>query len=185
MRMRLVGLLALCGVACANTPDVAPRSYLDEQTAATITVVADPWIFARAPAGATLDQRDFLNLYAIDVNRMGDHRQYFAVLQSLTQTNPGGRELPAPTLELRTGADVVSFSPAAESPRDLGVAQPVAQTYTLTSRWWYFRVDKNVLAKVAASAEVQAALVFDGVRASYVLWRDGSAAAAAFTSALP
>jgi hypothetical protein len=185
MRMQIAWLLSLFGVACASTPSVAPRAYLDGETAATITVVADPWIFSRESAAATIDQRDFLNIHAIDVNRMGDHKQYFAVLQSLPLTDAEGRELSPPTLELRTGDEVVSFSPAGEKPRDLGLAQPVARAYSLTSRWWYFPVDKETLAEIATSADMQAALVSDGVRRPYVLWRDGRAEAAAFTSELP
>jgi hypothetical protein len=185
MRTRIAWLWALLGVACASTPGVTPRSYLDQQTAATITVAADPWIFSSERANTNPDQRDFLNLYAIDVNRMGDHRQYFAVLQSLPLTDAEGRELPPPALELRTAGEFLALSPSAESPRDLGVGQPVAQAYTLASIWWYYRVDRNALAMLTRSSELQAALVFNGVRAPYVLWRDGSAAAAAFTSALP
>ena len=186
MRMRITGLLSLVLIClgCADAPSVAPRAYLDERTAATITVVAEPWIFAREDANATIDQRDVLNLYAINVNRMGDHRQYFAALQSLPPRDAEGREL-SPTLELRVGGEVVSFSPSAENPHELGVAQPVAKAYTLGSRWWFFPVRKDVLAGIATSADVQAALVFDGVRKPYVLWRDGRAEAEAFMSALP
>ena len=63
-----------------------PRAYLDEETAATITIVAEPWIFTGEQVGASLNDRDYLNMFAIDVNRMGDHRQYLAVLQSMPPT---------------------------------------------------------------------------------------------------
>src|SRR5262245_32988080 len=84
MCMRIAGaiVLALVMAGCATTRPAGPREYLDEQTAATITVVSDPWIFTRERFGAKVDEQDFLNLYGIDVNRQGDHRQYIAVLQS-------------------------------------------------------------------------------------------------------
>src|SRR5262245_6154305 len=73
----ITGLLTTL-LGCAATPSTAPREYVDEQTAATITVAADPLVFAQ---DATAIGRDFLNIYAIDVNRMGHHQQYLAVMQ--------------------------------------------------------------------------------------------------------
>ncbi|MGH8175549.1 MAG: hypothetical protein ACREV5_04730 [Steroidobacter sp.] len=185
MRTVSTALLLLICVACTSTPGTAPREYLDEQTAATITVVADPWIFSRERTNETADQRDFLNVYAIDVNRMGDHKQYFAVLQSLPLVDSQGRELPAPTLQLRTSADVLSLEPTPEEPRKLGLARPVAESYSLTSKWWYFPVDRQTLASVATSGDVQATLVVGETQTPYVLWRDGRAEVEELTSVLP
>src|SRR5512138_2777902 len=71
--------LSLC--TCGTERVVTPREYLDERTAATITVVRDPWIFTRGTVRASSGEyRDFLHLYAVDVNRMGEHKQYLAAL---------------------------------------------------------------------------------------------------------
>jgi hypothetical protein len=185
MRAVDAALLSLMCVACASTPDVKPREYLDEQTAATITVVAEPWIFSRERTNATLDERDYLNIHAIDVNRMGDHRQYFAVLQSLPLVDAAGRETPPPQLQLRAGEEIVTLESARDDSRALGLAQPVAQSYTAASKWWYFPVDKHTLARISRAQDVQASLVAGEVRAPYVLWRDGRAEAAALAAALP
>src|SRR5262245_7346855 len=106
--MRIAGavVLLLLVTGCTMTRPVGPREYLDEKTAATITVVSDPWIFTRERFGTAVDQNDFLNVYAIDVNRQGDHRQYLAVLQSvpLKEAEAQGPAPAAPQLELRMGA---------------------------------------------------------------------------------
>lgn len=155
--------------ACAGQRTVTPKEYLDEQTAATIRVVADPWIFTR---DRTADQRDFLNLYAIDVNRMGDHRQYIALLQWLPVDSASATE--SPMLELKAGERVIALRPTTEDPRKLGIAQPIAQSYS-SSKWWYFPVDKEVLSALASSQDLQATFVRGAERIPYAIWRDGRA----------
>src|SRR4029450_12901120 len=103
MRSAAAVMLMLVVAGCSTSRPAGPREYLDEKTAATITVVADPWIFTREHFGAAVDANDFLNLYAIDVNRMGDHRQYLAVLQTIPLAMEVNVAPSAPQLELRMG----------------------------------------------------------------------------------
>lgn len=182
MRMILpaVALLLLSGCA-ANV--VTPREYLDEETAATITVVADPWIFTGEQMGASLNDRDYLNMFAIDVNRMGTHRQYLAVLQSIPPAALAAA--PSPTLELRGGGQTVSLQPTTEEPRKLGIAKPVAPSYSMDAKWWYFPVDKQLLGTVARAKDLQATMVAADKRLAYVMWRDGSEEITELTAVLP
>jgi hypothetical protein len=185
MRVTPLALLALACAGCASAPEQPLREYLDEQTAATIKVVAEPWIFSRERTNERSDERDYLNVYAIDVNRMGDHQQYLAVLQSSPLRDAAGRDTPPPTLQLKAGGEQLSFEPSREDPRELGVAQPVAQSFTYEARWWYYSVDRPTLARIAQAQDVEVALAAGDARAAYVLWRDGSAEAAALSSAIP
>lgn len=185
--MRTIQLLlasVLCA-ACASAPDVSPREYLDEQTAATIKVVAEPWIFSRERTNASVDQRDFLNVYAVNVNRMGDHKQYLAVLQSQPTLDERGGELPPPRLQLQTGGEVIELTPKLEDPKQFGVAQPIAPSYSLSSKWWWYPTDKATLGRIASAQNLQVALAAGETRTAYVLWRDGRAEAAAMTAVLP
>ena len=122
--MRKIAMLGLMAVlaGCA-TPSTAPREYLDEQTAATITVVADPWIFTRKNAPPQLD---FFNLYAIDVNRMGDHKKYFVVVHYWPGAEFDGGA--PPTLVLSGGGQELKLAPASEDARQLGIAQAARQS---------------------------------------------------------
>jgi hypothetical protein len=185
MRTSTFALLALTCVGCAGAPEQPLREYLDEQTSATITVVAEPWIFSRERTNERLDERDYLNVYAIDVNRMGDHRQYLAVLQSSPLRDVSGRAAAPPALQLRATGEALTFEPAKDDPRELGISQAIAQSYTYESRWWYYPVDQRTLARIASWRDLQAALVAGDVQAAYILWRDGSAEAAALASAIP
>jgi hypothetical protein len=183
--MRAIGLLLLVGLlsACTATSVTAPREYLDERTAATITVVKDPWIFTREQDAAVNTQhRDFLHLYAIDVNRMGDHRQYFAVLQAVPPENVAGVR---PTLELTSGEHATVLEATQADPRELGIAHPIAESYTLAATWWYFPVDKQTLATIANTRELHAAMIANDQRIPYVLWRDGREELSELTAVLP
>src|SRR4051812_33031709 len=141
--MRLLALAVSLGlVACATPHSATPREYLDEQTAATIKVVSDPWIFTPERTSSAVDTHDYLNVYAIDVNRMGDHRQYLAVLKAWAGDGNS-------TLELTTSEGSVKLQPAAQSARELGIAQPIASAFAYDATWRYFPVNKELLAKLA------------------------------------
>src|SRR5512138_3350837 len=109
MRSVLPLLLAVCLCACGTERATAPREYLDERTAATITVVKHPWIFTRGSVRpGSSRHREFLHLYAIDVNRMGEHEQYIAALHSYPTDGTIDASAP-PTLELKAGDWLASF----------------------------------------------------------------------------
>lgn len=179
MRFLCAALLTSLFAGCVSAPATSPREYLDEQTAATITAVRQPWIFTRVQNVGSA-QRDFLHLYAIDVNRMGDHRQYIAALQS-SADDPALH----PSLELTAGGHTHRLAASAQDPRDIGIAQPIAESYTLTSAWWFFPVDKQTLAKLANARDLSAQLILGDERISYALWRDGRDELSELTAVLP
>lgn len=184
MRIVLLFMPMMSLVACSTERVIAPREYLDEHTAATITVVKDPWIFTRESVRAGSGQyRDFLHLYAIDVNRMGDHKQYIAALHSLTGDS-GSTDAPA-TLELETRSGTMRLQASTAQPKELGIVQPIAPSYALDATWFYFSVDKHTLATIANTAEMDAALVWNGERIDYALWRDGREELSELTAVLP
>jgi hypothetical protein len=179
MRVVSAALLSSFLLGCASVPEDAPREYLDEQTAATITAVKEPWIFTREQNVAN-EQRDFLHLYAIDVNRMGDHRQYIAALQS-SASNPAVRRV----LQLTAGGQTHRLEALAQSPREIGIAQPIAESYTLTSAWSFFPVDRQTLVALASARDLHAQMIVGDEPIAYALWRDGRDELADLTAVLP
>jgi hypothetical protein len=179
MRFVSAALLSSFLVGCASAPATAPREYLDEQTAATITAVKEPWIFTR-DQNVGNEQRDFLHLYAIDVNRMGEHRQYIAALQS-----SAGDVAVRPVLELTAGGQTHRLEALSKSPREIGIAQPIAESYTLTSAWWFFPVDKQTLGRLANASDLRAQMIVGNEPLAYALWRDGRDELSELTAVLP
>ena len=168
MRSIAAATLIMILAGCAAPKSLEPREYLDEQTAATITVVADPWIFTRKNAPPQLD---FFNLYAIDVNRMGDHKKYFVVVHYW----PGPEmKLAPPKLSLSSGSQQMQLEATNEDPRRLGIAQALDQSAPSSSKSWFYPVDKTALQAIAANRQLSAALLTDNAIADYAVWRDGS-----------
>jgi hypothetical protein len=177
--MRTIFLFMIVAVAgCASAPSVAPREYLDEQTAATITVVADPWIFTRKNAPPQLD---FFNLYAIDVNRMGDHKKYFAVVHYWPGAEFAGGV--PPTLVLSGGAQELKLAPASEDARQLGIAQALDKSAPSSAKTWFYPVDKEGLQAIAQGRQLSATLATENGDAAYAVWRDGSSELSEFATA--
>jgi hypothetical protein len=170
----LASVLALAG--CATEPVVAPREYLDEKTAATITVVADPWVFNRE---GTTPQLDFINLYAIDVNRMGDHRKYLVVAQYWPAPE---WKAASPSLEIETANGVLAFQPTQADPRELGIGQAVDPAAPRSAKFLFYPIENANLEALARSRQFSVALVNDRSRAAYIVWRDGSAELSEFAA---
>jgi hypothetical protein len=162
---------------CATSKSVTPREYLDEQTAATITVVADPWIFTRKNAPPQLD---FFNLYAIDVNRMGDHKKYFVVVHYWPGADMNGAP---PALVLNGGSQELKLQAVQEGPRKLGIAQPLDKAAPSSAKSWFYPVDKASLQAIAQTRQLAAALLTEKSTADYAVWRDGSSELSEFAVA--
>ena len=148
----------------------------------------NPWIFTPAvgSSGAiAIDRRarDFLTLYALDVNRQGNHRQYIALLHSAPPLEWSAEAVP--TLRLRFGGEELSLTQAVADARQLGIAQPLAPSYSLASKWWFFPVDKTVLKRLSTARELAADLSAENKSLDYALWRDAGAQVAELTAVLP
>jgi hypothetical protein len=177
--MRSIAILVLLALGGCATKSVLPREYLDEQTAATITVVADPWIFTRKDAPPQLD---FFNLYAIDVNRMGDHRKYFAVVHYWPSAELSANGS-APKLVLTAGAQEFEFAATSASPREVGLAQPLDKSAPSSAQTWLYPVNQEILRSIAQTRQLDARLVSDKANALYAVWRDGSTELSEFATA--
>jgi len=182
--MRLLSILtALLMLSACAAPAVAPRSYLDEETAATVTMVEQPWIFFTSEViEFSAKERDYMSLFALDINRQGTHRQFVAILVSdppaAAATNP-------PTLQLQGGGLSVSLQPTTETPRELGLSKAPASSYSAVARWWYFPVGKDILANVVRSPDLTVALDIAGKRTTFSTWSDGSADVDKLNAVLP
>src|SRR6266404_5022936 len=89
--------LAIALGACAAARDsVAPSEYLDQTTAATITVAAKPLVFARERPELAAHARDYVTLAAASVNRGGTIEYYiFAYLWSTVDNRNRNAVAPA------------------------------------------------------------------------------------------
>jgi hypothetical protein len=170
MRVLLQWAMCLMLFGCATSPGTAPREYLDERTGATITAVAQPWIFAR---GEGPRRQDFAHLHALDVNRMGAHRQYLAVLKFWPAPEHDAVRHLAPDLEIALGSETLRLAAAQEDLRALGLADPIDRRMPKGSQTWLYPVDRAALEKISMAESVSIALIAQQIRVDYDVWQDG------------
>jgi hypothetical protein len=183
MRTASIGLALLALMGCATAPAVAPREYQDDKTAATVTVVAKPWVFTRDVPDRAQRDRDAVTIYALDVNRAGEHHQYLAVLQTPPLNAPTDQSA-IQRLDLQTANDVLRFVPVSASLEDIGLTQPIAEPLATSARWNYFQVSKEQLALLTNSSSVRPVLITSNERRSYMEFTSGRVEMAQFGEAL-
>ena len=181
MRVAVLVVLSILFSGCVTQ---APRQYLDENTAATITVVTNPWIFVSDDAAVAFDKRGYLSLYAFDVNQVGSHQRYLAVLQTSFGTVLPDEKSSTPVLEIQAGGRKLQFQSTPQTLLELGSSRPIDKPITVQSRWWYFAVDNKDLATIAQLPAPRAVLVANDTRFSYVEFRNGSKELMALSAAL-
>ena len=176
-------LLLLAG--CMSMSGGATRQYLDSVTAATLTVAASEWIFARERPEAAVNVRDYLSLHAVEVNRSGDRRVYL-VTHAWSTVNTGERP-PARPPRLNVVADgrLVSLQAVDAEPVALGIGQPIVRPRGTDARVWYYPVTLEALSYITASRQISAALRGEALHAQYLPWRDARRSFEAFLAALP
>ncbi|TLY67241.1 MAG: hypothetical protein E6K46_11310 [Gammaproteobacteria bacterium] len=106
----LAALLVL-GAYAALAGEKQPREYLDEDTAATVTVVGEPLVFAYAHPTLAANQRDYVTLAAAAVNRNGKV-SYVLIAYFWSTIDPRLRQDPLPSpAQLVIQADATSTEP--------------------------------------------------------------------------
>ena len=84
---------------CASEQPAGPREYLDERTAATITVAGESMVFAYDRPDLGVNARDYVTLTAVDVNTAGEPRVATQALPpALMMTLPFGATAPEPAV---------------------------------------------------------------------------------------
>jgi hypothetical protein len=97
-RPSLAVLTVLLLQGCASDGPPKPREHLDRRTGATLTLAAKPWVFAREQPQLAVHARDYLTMYALQVNVGGRIEHYLAVFDWSTvdrreRTAPAGQRL--------------------------------------------------------------------------------------------
>lgn len=176
--LRSAGWWACVGVAllvagCAADPATyGPREYLDETTAATVTVQGRPMVFALERPELAVNARDYLTLVPIDVNRSGIHAQYFYgyVWSTIDKRGVGNGRDSSTRFELFADGRRIPLNPLAAEPRAMGIgeaplAPPAASAKVLVSS-----TSREVQAFVAEAEEIVAVADCDGVSERFALW---------------
>ncbi len=166
--------------------DGSVRQYVDEVTAASITVAVEPLIFARERTDLAANSRDYVTLTAIEVNVMGKRSYLWSAYIWSTIDRRDRQQLVAPGDELVLVADgrPIPLRSDAKTLREHGIGEPPTRTPTRTAVPALFAADLESIAYVARATEVHIELIHAGSNDAFVLWKDGRAALRAFGEAV-
>ncbi|MEO6186888.1 MAG: hypothetical protein ABIP38_00275 [Steroidobacteraceae bacterium] len=118
--LRLLCVLVLIAVP---TQAAAPHSVLDRGTGATIQTSAKPWIFALDQPQLAANARDYIALYAVEINIGGNRRHYLAGF--FWSTVPGRQQFAgaSPAISLQVDDRTEQLSAGNLRPRDVGISR--------------------------------------------------------------
>jgi hypothetical protein len=173
-RLRHLALtaVALAAGACASPPSDGPRQYLDEKSAATVTVARKALVFARDRPELAVHARDYLTVVPVDVNRMGTHATYFYgyAWSTIDKRGPGHSRDGVANFEIIADGRRIPLVPVNATPRELGLVEPPIRAPSGSARLLIARTDRETLALVANAGELSASESIDGLSERYVLW---------------
>jgi hypothetical protein len=159
-------------------------------SAATITAQGEPLIVARDEQTRSINERDFAQLTAVEVNRMGERRLYLvAVLWSSaqrTRVERDGLEKTFERVELRMADRSTTLARHQGDVAELGIGQSPLPLAVSGSQQLFFPIERADLSALASSDRVQ--LVALGQPESpqiYQQWQDGRRSLNDFLGQLP
>jgi hypothetical protein len=165
--------VALWGCAAAPNP-TGPKEYLDQATAATISVVGRPLVFARERRELAAYSRDYITVAAAAVDRMGkvDHVLIAYYWSTVDRRYSSGGPSVADPLVIVADDRRLQFSLQGYSAEQAGIGKPVHAPPGPDVHPTVYRTDLETLRFLAAARHL--AIVKDPEDAStlYELWDD-------------
>jgi len=181
-------LLIFTLVGCSGAPTV--KSWLDRVSSATITAQSEPLILARDEQRRSINERDFAQLTAVEVNRMGERRLYLVAVPwsstHQTRVEHENFESSFARIELRMGDRSTTLTRHEGDIAKLGFGQSPVPLPIPGSPQLFFPIERAALSALASSNRVQLiALGQPEEPHSYDEWQDGRRSLLTFLDQLP
>jgi hypothetical protein len=166
--------------------DKLVRQYVDETTAASVTVAVEPLIFARERSDLAVNARDYVILTPTEVNIMGKRSYFWSAYIWSTIDRRDREPLLAPGDELVLVADgrPLPLRSDAQTLRAHGLGEPAMRAPARTAIPALYGTDLESIGYVARATELHVELIHAGSNETFALWKDGRAALRAFTAGL-
>jgi hypothetical protein len=188
-RLQLSAFLLLSTLAgCAAQPTV--KQWLDPISSVTITAQTEPLVLVRAEPAPTENERDYAQLAAIEVNRMGDRRLYLVAFLWTTGEPSSARDSTAEEafarIDLQLEDRTVALTRHTGDVAKLGIGDPELPLPISGSQRIYFPVERSELLALSQSRQIQ--LIARGVPDAprrYEEFSDGRRSLSDFLGQLP
>ena len=164
--------VAMLSGCVASAPSSGEREYLDEQTAATVTVGSSELVFARERPELAVNARDYLTLVPVDVNRAGAHAQYFfGYAWSTIDRGATGSERPAmPRFDLVADGRRIPLVPHEGSLGALGLGELPVPPPSRSATVLVAPATREQLEFVRSASDVRALMLGDQGSERFDLW---------------
>lgn len=181
----LLSLMILAG--CVAQPTV--KSWIDPKSSVTVTAQTEPLVLIRAEPAPSLNERDYAQLTAIEVNRMGERKLYLVAIMwssaELWSDQQGKFAGAFQQIEVNLGDRTVALTPYAGEASELGINQALPLPIPGSTQV-YFPISRDDLRAISRSSRIQltARGVPDAPR-RYEEWQDGRRSLNDFLGQLP
>lgn len=171
-RLAVAILAAAMTAGCASSPNSGTREYLDEHTAATVTVVQPGLTFARDRTDLAVHARDYFTMVPVDVNRMGNHEQYLYCMAWSTIDKRAVRaaETGQRHFELVADGRAIPLTPTPKTLHDVGVVEQPVEHLSQATDVLLVPTDRDTIHYVAGAASLRVVMDDDGTTFRYELW---------------
>jgi hypothetical protein len=164
------------GLTTANVP----RAYLDQTTAATVTTVGRPVVFARERPNFAVHMRDYITLAAASVDRAGKLNSiliayYWTTFDPHGQDGDTAAKTQAGPDELILVADDrrIRMVKLERSPREVGIEERAHAPPVGGAPPTIYSIDLPTLRYIAAARNLSAQTRTGETVLDYEMWQDG------------
>jgi hypothetical protein len=175
MRNLIVILVSLSLLAaCKSRPPRHPNEFLDPVTAAMVSSVTSPMIFARAHQDVAANSRQYVNVVATSVNRQGRYEYVLLVyIWSTVDTRLGAGAHPGETLVFLADERAIRLQRDARSLKEVGIAKPLLRPLHFHGSPRIYRTDRDTLRFIASARHVRLQLEGDPDARPFDIWKEG------------
>jgi hypothetical protein len=170
------------GIAGCTFPAPRPPEYLDPDTAALVTTVNSPIIFARTDNDVAANARQYATVAAVSVNRSGRYEYVLLVyLWSTLDPRLGIDRHPGQNIILLADDRAIRLVRDNRTLYAVGISTPLHAPEHIRGQPRIYRTDRETLQFLAQARRVRLLLEGDEDPRPFDIWTDGRHALAQFS----
>jgi hypothetical protein len=179
-------MLVLAAIGACTSAPPAPRALLNENTADTLTIVAEPLLFARLRTLATDAGHDYATLVAVEKDAAGKYTDLLLLyrwsIPSYSASTPA--EESAGQMLIQADEHAIELRPLERVPIDLSQRKELFLPEHVDVVTRAYAIDLETLRLIASSHDLTVRLSKEPLDAPFWLWKDGRPALALFLKQL-
>jgi hypothetical protein len=172
------------GLAGCTFPAPAPPEYLDPDTAALVTTVTAPIVFARSHLDVAANARQYATVAAVSINRSGRYEYVLLVyLWSTVDPRLGIDRHPGQNVILLADDRAIRLVRDSRSMHEVGISTPLHAPEHIRGQPRIYRTDRETLQFLAGARRVRLLLEGDEDPRPFDIWTDERRDLAQFATA--